>query len=131
MTARRWLWLWGPVVAFIAALYFASSRSDLPALPGGVSDKVAHFAAYTVLSALAFRGFAGGGWAGVHVRSALSAFGLAAGYGLLDEVHQRFVPGRFAAVDDWIADALGATAAVLLGVIAARVARRLTARRDV
>jgi len=28
-------------------------------------------------------------------------------YGLFDEVHQYFVPGRFASITDWIADITG------------------------
>ncbi len=131
MIVRRWLWLWGPILAHMAVIYYASSIPDLASLPGGVSDKTAHFAAYAVLAALALRGFAGGRWAGVGVRSAFWALAVAAGYGVLDELHQRFVPGRYAAVDDWVADAFGAASAVALGLIAARVAGRLAARRDV
>jgi VanZ family protein len=33
---------------------------------------------------------------------------IAAGYGLLDELHQLFVPGRSAEVLDWVADFVGA-----------------------
>jgi VanZ family protein len=131
VTLLRWLWLWGPIVAHMAVIYFASSTPNLTAIPGGLSDKAAHFAAYAVLAALALRGFAGGRWAGVTARSAFGALVLAAGYGVLDELHQRFVPGRHAAVDDWVADAAGAASAVALGVIAARVAGRLASRRDV
>jgi VanZ family protein len=103
----------------MAALYWASSQPDLTSLPGGVSDKVAHFGAYFVLAALSLRATAGGRWAGVHGRSALGAFGIAAAYGALDELHQLMTPGRFPGMDDWIADALGAVAALVLGLIGA------------
>lgn len=131
MTLLRWLWLWGPIVAHMAVIYGASSVPNLTALPGGISDKAAHVAAYAVLAALALRGFAGGRWTGVNFRSATRALILAAGYGVLDELHQRLVPGRHAAVDDWVADAIGAASAVALGLVAARVAGRLPRRRDV
>lgn len=40
-------------------------------------------------------------------------------FGAIDEAHQAFIPGRFPAVDDWMADtiggALGATAFMLFG----------------
>ena len=46
-------------------------------------------------------------------------------FAVSDEWHQRFVPGRTAALDDWIADLLGAaTAAGLLAGVASVVRRR-------
>jgi VanZ family protein len=39
---------------------------------------------------------------------------IAAGYGLLDELHQLFVPGRSAEVLDWIADFIGAISGSIL-----------------
>ncbi|MDZ7623473.1 MAG: VanZ family protein [Ignavibacteriaceae bacterium] len=35
-------------------------------------------------------------------------------YGAVDELHQMLVPGRFAETWDWVADALGAFAGVLI-----------------
>jgi VanZ family protein len=35
-------------------------------------------------------------------------------YGALDELHQIFVPGRFADTLDWMADGLGTIAGVLI-----------------
>ena len=131
MTPARWIWLWGPPIAELVALYWASSRSDLAALPGGVSDKFAHFVAYFVLGALALRATAGGRWAGVNGRAAVGAFVFAGTYGALDELHQRLTPGRSPGFDDWIADALGALAALVLGLIAARLIARMTRNRVV
>lgn len=127
----RWLWLWGPPIAEIVVLYWLSSRPDLGPLPGGVSDKSAHFAAFFVLAALALRATAGGRWAGVGLRSAAGAFAFAAAYGALDEWHQTLTPGRSPSVEDWIADASGAATAVVLGLIAARLVGRRPANRDV
>jgi VanZ family protein len=45
---------------------------------------------------------------------------LSVGYGATDEWHQRFVQGRFATVDDWIADALGAAVAAAALLVLAR-----------
>jgi VanZ family protein len=127
----RWLWLWGPPVAQMLGLFWASSRSDLTALPGGISDKVAHFAAYALLSALALRATSGGRWAGVNARSAAWALLVACGYGALDELHQLVTPGRFAGMDDWIADAAGALTAIALGLIGARVVQQSSRTRGV
>lgn len=126
----RWLWLWGPPIAQMVALYWASSRSDVT-IPSGVSDKVVHFAAYTVLSALSLRATSGGRWAGVNGRSAAGALVVAGGYGALDELHQLLTPGRFGALDDWMADLLGALTAIALGFVGARIARRFTRTRGV
>ncbi len=122
--------MWGPVLAHMAALYWISSLSDPGELPPGVSDKVAHFVAYAVLGTLALRACAGGRWVGVTGRAAVRAAGLAAAYGAFDEIHQRFTVGRHSSMADWVADALGACAAVTLGLVLARFARRLK-RRDV
>ncbi len=35
-------------------------------------------------------------------------------YGIIDEVHQSFTPGRCAGADDWIADTIGAAVGAAL-----------------
>jgi VanZ family protein len=50
----------------------------------------------------------------VTASGAAFAIAVASGYGIVDELHQSFIPGRDAAVHDWIADSAGALAAVLL-----------------
>jgi VanZ family protein len=127
----RWLWLWGPPVGEMVALFWISSQPDLARIPGGISDKAAHFAAFFVLAALTLRAAAGGRWSGVNGRAAVVAFAIAAGYGALDELHQMLTPGRFPGVDDWVADALGALTALLGGLIAAALVRQMTRNRSV
>jgi VanZ family protein len=112
-------WTWLPAAAMMAVIFAASSTPNLDAIPGGVSDKVAHFTAYAVLGALVLRALAQVEWGGVTPRTTLVAWGVTALYGASDEYHQRFVPGRFMAVDDWLADALGAGAAVLVLAVVA------------
>ena len=105
--------VWGPAWAMMVLIFVLSSMSQLPPVPGGfdVDDAVAHAVAYGVLAALLLRGLAGGALRRVSVEAAWLAVALATLYGLTDEVHQRFVPGRTAEVADLIADAAGATAA--------------------
>ena len=124
-------WLWALPIAQMAAIFWASSVSDLPALPGGVSDKVAHFAAYAVLAALADFAAAGGRWAQVNRQSAWRAFLIAAAYGAFDEGHQAFTPRRVASAADWVADALGAITAIALVQLVAMAVGRRAARRGV
>ncbi len=124
----RFLFLWGPPIALMTAIFGVSGMPNAP-LPGAVPDHAAHFAAYAVLSALFVRALAGGRWEGLTWGRAARAWGLSVLYGTSDELHQWFVPGRFASVDDVLADALGAAAAAfVLGAIAAVVAGRRAGR---
>lgn len=118
------VWIWGPAVMGMAGIFFASSLPNLTSLPGDVSDKTAHFVGYGVLGALVLRATARARWSGVTWSTALPAWLLCLAYGASDEIHQWFVPGRTAALDDWIADATGAAAAILVLTIVAAVLRR-------
>ena len=100
--------LWVPPVLHMLAIFMASSVSDVPAAPGGVSDKAVHAVVYGVLSALFLRALAGGRWQGVTVSRTIAAVVLATTYGMTDEVHQAFVPTRHAEIADVVANALGA-----------------------
>lgn len=102
---KAWVWLYAPAIAYAALLYWLSDQPTLQHAPS--NDKLAHLVAYAGLSGLLFRAFYFGtarpaSW--VFLLSAL----LATLYGISDELHQSFVPGRTAAVDDVVADALGA-----------------------
>lgn len=117
----RRILLWIPVVAWSAAIWVVSGIGQLPSIPGGPGDKVLHVAAYFVhgLCASLALGRAG------RPRTFLAAFLLTAGWGLLDEFHQSFVPGRDASSLDFAADLAGAAAAVALAAwVAGRRARR-------
>ena len=107
--------VWGPAWVTMVLIFVLSSISGLGPIPGGVDDGVAHALQYAVLAALLLRGLAGARWRGVRVRAAALAVLLATLYGVTDEAHQWFVPGRTAEVTDLVADALGA--AVAAGVI--------------
>lgn len=118
------IWLWGPVVLLMAAIFTASAQPDLPAPPGPLGDKEMHALVFGALAALLFRALAGGRWSGLTWRRAAWAAAGAVAYGLTDELHQRFVPGRLADLADVGADALGASLATALlwacGIIHAR-----------
>lgn len=124
----RWLWHWAPALAQMAAIFAASSLEVVPSLPGALDDYTGHFIGYTLLSALVTRGFARGSWSGVNSRSAWQAVFMSSIYGITDEFHQSFVPGRNPSVTDWCADTLGACLGAALVIAAARVIERR--RRD-
>lgn len=93
-------------------IYLASDQPKLPS-PEGVPgfDKIAHFGAYGLLASLWVRALAARLSPG---RAAFLAWGIAALYGVSDEFHQHFVPGRSTELADWLADSSGAAVAVLL-----------------
>ena len=96
-------------------IFVLSSMSRLPSLPSGVDDSVPHAFEYSVLAALLLRGLVGARRRRITFWSAWIAALLATLYGVTDELHQWFVPGRMAEVTDLAADALGA--AVAAGLI--------------
>ena len=72
--------------------------------------KSAHFTEYFILSLLVLRGIRAGR-SGTRFAWALVVIAIVACYASLDELHQRFVPGRTAAVGDVLIDTSGGIAA--------------------
>jgi VanZ family protein len=117
----RLLYLWGPVLAHMALIFAASSRSETSAVPSAIPDKVMHFAVYALLGALTLRAVAGGRRAGVTWSGLLVSIVVATLYGITDEWHQSFVPGRTPEAMDVVADLAGASSGALAGIFAARI----------
>ena len=65
-------------------------------------DKVAHFACFSVITALLWRGTCG--------RAPLAVLACVVAFGALDELHQIFMPSRSAELLDFVADAAAALA---------------------
>ena len=124
--------LWLPVLAYMAAIFYVSSLPDAP-LPSGVSDKSGHSMAYAGLGIVVARAFAGGLGRRLSLKGAATAVLLTIAYGVSDEFHQWFVPGRTPEVLDALADAAGALVGTVacwtFGVIPFRGADR-SATRD-
>jgi VanZ family protein len=121
------LWLWLPVALDAALIFYLSSIPRLPSPPGPFSDKHFHFASYALFATLLVRALASGRIRNVTARIAIVATVLAALYGVSDEFHQMFVPGRSADPYDLLADTLGAAAAagLLLAWAIIRRSRRV------
>ncbi|MEY4938826.1 MAG: hypothetical protein RIQ93_561 [Verrucomicrobiota bacterium] len=94
-------------LAMAALIFLASSRSHVagPAIPG--LDKVVHFSIYALLATLVCR-------LGRGRRGAVLSLLIVSVFGVTDEWHQSFVPGRRAEFADWVADTLGALVAIAL-----------------
>jgi len=114
----RSLIYWGPAVLYAGAIFFLSAQShpedQLPLfLLRDVSDKVLHAVEYGILSFLCYRAFRWGAGPAVARQAVVLAILTASVYGLMDEVHQAFVPLREASWQDWLADTVGATLAAV------------------
>ena len=81
----------------------------LPSPPG--NDKTHHLVAYAVLGAALVWGLTDRAPRRTTWGIALAAVLLASVYGVSDEFHQGFVPGREVSVLDWVADTAGAAIA--------------------
>lgn len=92
----------------MAAIFTASSMST-PPVPGG-ADKPWHAAGYLGLAVLVVRALAGGLPRRLSPRVLVWSIGIVVLYGVSDELHQMFVPGRTASFDDLLADTIGALA---------------------
>ncbi|MBF0478373.1 MAG: VanZ family protein [Candidatus Omnitrophica bacterium] len=105
---RKFLSFWFPVLLYSAIIFAASSIQNV-ALPGSVPnfDKVLHIGEYVVLGLLLARALNS-----IEFKLSLKQIWLLAAvlcfiYGLTDEWHQSFVPGRTADIWDAIADFIG------------------------
>jgi VanZ family protein len=98
--------LWAPVIAYMAMLFGFSSLSTLPSPPGDFSFYDVHLAAYAGLAIVTTRATANG-VRDVSWRAVVAAIVISSLYGVSDEYHQRFVPGRSFDVFDMLADTIG------------------------
>ena len=90
----------------MAAIFCVSSLQDL-ALPNSVAMP-GHWLAYFSLAIFVVRALAGGLPRRLGVRLMVMAMLISIAYGISDEVHQSFVPGRVADAYDVLTDAFGA-----------------------
>jgi VanZ family protein len=102
--------LWG------GFLFLLTSWPNPPSIaPGGFPlDKVTHFVLYAVEAFLLVRAFAPGG--GAFAGRFLGVVGAMAVWGMLDETHQEWIPGRMMDAADLYADLAGAVAGALGGL---------------
>jgi hypothetical protein len=116
-SVTRWRRRWPsflPAAAWMGLIFYLSSQSRLPDA-GFNADLVAVAGHVIVFGALAVLVDWGLRREGVTPRRAfIIALGVTVLYGISDEIHQAFVPGRHAHALDVAADAVGAIAALAL-----------------
>jgi VanZ family protein len=98
----------------MALIFAISSISRPPDLPPAMGDKGGHALLYFGLGALFIRALAGGWREPFGAGTAFAAIACSVLYGATDEIHQMFVPPRTAELGDLLADAAGASAAVIV-----------------
>jgi VanZ family protein len=113
---KRKVWLVYIPLAIYWIILFTATSLPIERLPSvGFNDKINHFLAYFILAVLVNLTL-------IYQRKSRFLFqkapivtiiiGLL--YGAFDELHQIFVPGRFAETLDWMADGLGTIVGVLV-----------------
>ena len=123
MLMGRRLFLWGPVVA-IALTVAVLSHQPVPPGPSVAPDWLLHFGEFAVLAFVLARALAGGlNWPVTFWVAAFAAL-MTAAYGVLDEVHQSFVPFRDPSLGDVAADVVGSVAGVWVAAGVARIVGR-------
>src|SRR2546429_7945067 len=111
--ASLFLGYWLPVIVYVALIFPASSMPgrDIPALFTN-SDKLEHLAEYALFGLLlgrAFRFTIGGGRGKFWSLATVLLGGFVGG---MDELYQRFTPGRISDIRDWVMDVIADTLAV-------------------
>ncbi len=108
-----------PLIIYWIVLFIATSLPSTHFVDVfEISDKIKHFGAYFILSALlGLNLHFQEKWKSIVPHFLSYTFILCTIYGLLDEIHQIFVPNRSAEFLDWVADVLG----TLLGVIVVKI----------
>lgn len=104
-------------ICIAVAIFILSAQAKLP-IPETVSfrglDKLLHACAFGTLAFTFSYWFAADKWRTKPFRYFALVCLITACYGISDEVHQIFVPGRDASIYDWFADCTGAVLATLV-----------------
>lgn len=116
---------WLLAAAWMGGIFYLSHQSTpLGATANNIGAIVAHLGLYTGLALLLYWALAGG--VGTHAEAPAwvltgLAFALAVLYGVVDELHQAFVPGRVASEADLALDAAGALSGVAMALLLHRL----------
>ena len=116
-------WYWLPPLAWMALIFYLSAQPELPSPPqpllNTLFEKGGHFVVYALLAWWWWRALTRGGkttWTGLGLALVISVL-----YGVSDEFHQSFVPGRTPSLLDLVFDAVGAAAAGLINPLVAAI----------
>lgn len=114
-----------------AAIWFLSSQSILPQPKGILGfDKLQHLVAYLVLAAAIGLWFPSEWRRKRRLMPLILTALISSIYGIVDEVHQFYVPGRDCNVWDWLADTAGAILGSVIIMLVLPAAKSRLARRN-
>jgi VanZ family protein len=123
--ARRWAVAWG---LFLLALTSWPKPPEVPIVSSIPNfDKLVHFTLYGVEAFLIYRAVGWPGRTGFSLGRVVAIVGAMAVWGVADETHQAWIPGRSMEAGDVAADLTGAVAGAV--VASATSARRLSNRQ--
>jgi VanZ family protein len=112
LNIRKAVMLWFSTAGYMGLIFVLSSQQKFGFSFPANSDKIIHALAYMPLGFLFYMSLRASG-AKNYLLVAASL--LACMYGISDEIHQFFVPGRHASLGDVFADAVGALTGSLTG----------------
>lgn len=125
---KHFLKFWFPVIIYAIIIFWVSSQQQ----PFGVEieivglDKILHIIEYAILGFLLARAFAGSSEK-ISIRDlVLITFIIGTLYGLTDEFHQHFTPGRVVSILDLISDAISS----FLGAVIFKALRKSPSGRE-
>ena len=112
----RFTLYWLPVIVYCAAIFIKSSFPTSQRIPDWRNiDKMLHMAAYAILGALFFRALATGRFSNSLKIAAILSILFSSLYGVSDEIHQAFVPGRSPEAADTLANFAGSVLGSCVG----------------
>jgi hypothetical protein len=111
---KHFFWFWLPPLGYMIAIFSLSALPN-PQIGGDTPDYVLHAVEYFLLALLLIRLLLSGPFQRVSTVSVMAwhhacllGTAMAVLYGISDEIHQYFVPGRHYSLSDIGADAVGA-----------------------
>jgi VanZ family protein len=109
------LWAFIPMLFLMSVIFYFSSKS-MPKTAMWIPDYVLHFACYAVLCLFSYYGFSKN-FQLSELWIIIIALILTTFYGISDEYHQSYVPGRDPSTRDVLADFMGAISVCYLLLI--------------
>lgn len=108
MSKKRFPYTW-LTLAYAVLILIISSIPDLtpPELGFEFQDKLYHFIEYGIFSVLLFFSLLNSSRDFFKKNVLVISIFIGASYAIIDEIHQRFIPGRSADILDFVADFLG------------------------
>ena len=106
--AAGFIRFWGPVVLYLGLIFWFSSRGR-PDVLSATPDYLLHGTEYAGLAVVSVRAIAKRLFSSLSAAHVAGGIAIAILYGISDEWHQLYVPGRDASLVDVLADLVGAT----------------------